>query len=173
MNIKKIIFGLIIMFLFVNIIAINKKPCPNNINKSSQRGSDYWKWEPYATLNVKNEPLIVLYYGIRSKGYNGQVKWRLNNLTKRTLYNISINNIKYTLFNNSKVKISTHSFINYYVYAGNNIYTKPDKINSDENKTLKLKLINIESPEISFSLSKDGKILDWNKLGEVEIEYEY
>ena len=167
MNLKKTFLAITIMLLFISISAVN-----DNIKYSSQRGSDYWNWEPYATLNSKGNPLVVLYYGIRNKGYNGQVKWRLENLTKKILYNISINNVEYTLSDNTKVKISKHSFIDYYVYSGENIYTKPDKVNAAEKNNLKLKKINIESPEISFSLSKAGKIYDWNKLGEVEIEYE-
>ncbi|MBE9468709.1 MAG: hypothetical protein IMY72_10390 [Bacteroidetes bacterium] len=172
MNLKKIFFSITIIFLFISISAVSYNQNCNNIKLSNQRGSDYWNWEPYATLNVKGNPLVVLYYGVRSRGYNGQVKWCLNNLTKKTLYNISINNVEYTLSNNSKVKISHHSFIDFYVYSAKEVYTKPDKLYSSENGNLSLKKINIESPEIFFSLSKEGKIYNWNKLGEIEIEYE-
>ncbi len=168
MKIKKIFFAITIMLLFINISAVSDNQNCQNMIISSTRRSDYWNWEPYASLNSKGKTLIVLYYGIRSKGYNGQVKWRLKNLTKKTLYNISVNNVEYLLSDDTKVKISKHHFINYYVYSGKTIYTKPDNVN--ENNQLKLKKINIEDPEISFSLSKNGKVYNWNDLGEVERE---
>jgi len=172
MNLKKIILASTIMLLFINISSGSYNKISENINYSNQRGSDYWNWEPYATLNVKGNPLVVLYYGIRSKGYNGQVKWRLDNLTKKTLYNISINKVVYTLSNNQRIKILPHNFIGYYVYSGKTIYTKPDKLSIPQNSNLKLNNINLEAPEISLSLSKDGKILDWDRLGQVVVEYE-
>ncbi len=172
MAIKRIFFALTAIFLFINISAVSDNNNCKNLNYSRQSSLDYWNWEPYASLSIKGKTLIVLYYGIRSKGYNGQVKWKLKNFTKKTLYNIAINNVEYTLSNNEKVKIQKHNFINYYVYSGKTNYTKPDNVNNIRNNKLQLETIKIEAPEIFFALSKDGKIYDWNKLGKVEIEYD-
>ena len=56
-----------------------------------------WTYHEYATISSANGTMFTLEYGVRSKGYDGLVKWKLTNHTQKPVYDVYIADRTYVL----------------------------------------------------------------------------
>jgi hypothetical protein len=133
---------------------------------------DTYSYKTYSTV-IKNDAIIYkLEYGVNSHGYNGQVRWRFTNYSDITLYDVMINDKKYTLSSgetkgrSGEMMTSTlgpgksvSSVVNDYVNSGENYGTYSDK---NDNQVVD---VSVKEPVIRFKIDKKGKSISWEPNG--------
>jgi hypothetical protein len=131
-----------------------------------------YSFKLYSTV-IRNDAIIYkLEYGVNSKGYDGQVKWRFTNNSDITLYDIMINDKKYTLTSGeTKGRLaemitsvlgpgkSVSSVVNDYVNSAENYGTYSDK---NDNPVVD---VSVKEPVIRFKTDKKGKSISWEQYG--------
>ena len=132
-------------------------------------------WEFYEYANVKNDlgVLMKLEYGIREKGYDGRIRWRITNMTENELYDVTIGKQQYTFGRDFNMTKKARR-ITKKIKANDSKSTKQIDLNSIENtgqfqdkNNNPFYLITIEEPVIAFKLSKDGALMNWAEWGTV------
>ena len=137
-----------------------------------QADDSAWKFYEHLELRQSTgKPLVKLAYGIKKKGYDGTVRWRVTNLTTLPLYNVSIGNKTYQLSDGRVIKKSGEGLTKP-LRSGESETFLPDNPNPEDylgNKPnpASLRGVNTESPAVKFSLARGESAVDWARHGKV------
>lgn len=135
-----------------------------------------WTYTEYAVVENAGGALFTLEYGIKTKGYNGYVSWRITNHTDKPVYHVKIADKEYILSNGNK-RIMSGEKITVTLGPGESKTTWPSEpVNSSEytKQGFSNPVVNIslKQPMITFQLEKEGeKRYGWDLKGTVKMKY--
>ena len=126
-----------------------------------------WHWEPYATLQKNGATLMVVYYGVLLKGYNGKVRWRILNKSSKSISSVTLFSQKYELKDGSLISKAQVDFKSNLIKIGKSAMTLPISIESKPYKGIKE--VKVSMPICTISLGTSSKY-EWNRLGRIVLD---
>jgi hypothetical protein len=137
-----------------------------SFNSNAQYHERDWKWYPYASLTKSGKNFVVLYYGKNIKGYDGKIRWKIENKAAKPLFGADLAAQTYKL---KSGKVVNHKGVNFKtrrIKPGETAMTLA--ITIEENAKTGITNVDVEKPEITLDFGQN-KIYEWNKLGTIEI----
>ena len=137
-----------------------------SVNLNAQYHERDWKWQPYASLTKGGKIFMVLYYGYNINGYDGKVRWKLENKAAKPLFGADLAAQTYVLKNGESVEYEAQQFKTRRIKPGETAMTLAISI-ENENKS-GIESIKVVAPEVTLDFGKE-MIYEWNKLGTIEL----
>jgi hypothetical protein len=150
---KQFIFFIVISF-FLGVSSVD-----------AQYNERDWHWKPYASLMKNNKTFMVLYYGTAIKGYDGTVRWRVENRTAKPLFKVTLNTQTFELRNGDTVVFDKRYFKTRRLSPGESAMTLILKI--EEGELSGIQNAAVEAPELMLDFGND-RVYEWSKLGKIE-----
>jgi len=147
----------ILLFIFFGLFSFSSQ---------AQYHERDWKWYPYASLTKGGKTFMVLYYGYNIKGYDGKVRWKLENKAAKPLYGADLADQTYELKNGEIVEKKGIDIKTRLIKPGETAMTLAFPVENDTKSGIKN--IKVASPEVVLDFGKK-QIYEWNKLGTIEI----
>lgn len=134
-----------------------------------------WEYKKYAeVVNPQGQALFTLEYGIKKKGYNGSVIWKVTNNTTDAMYSVKIGKRTYYLKDGKTKTVSLES-IGKIAGGQTKAMAYSDPINTSEGKgwdsvtdNVPIK-IEFTSWIMKFSSVSNGEEESWEKYGKLKL----
>jgi hypothetical protein len=148
---------IVLLFVFISFFSI--------ISNAQYHERD-WKWHPYASLTKGGNTFMVVYYGYNIMGYDGKVRWKLENKAAKPVFGADLAEQSYTLKNGEIIKKKGLDFKTRRIEPGETAMTLAITVESGEKSGIEK--VEVISPEVVLNFGKN-MIYEWNKLGTIEI----
>jgi hypothetical protein len=129
------------------------------------------KWTKYASVvDGSGNDILTLEWGIRAKGYDGYVQWKVKNTTTTPFYDVSMNDKVY-VFRDGKEDTGSAERIASKLGAGEEKRSVADPVNPSEPNTRSNPVVGVRVREPTVTLAREfmGKRIGWEELGSVRI----
>ena len=136
------------------------------LNSYAQYHERDWKWLPYASLTKGGQTFMVLYYGENIKGYDGKVRWKIENRAAKPIFGADLAEQTYELKSGEVIKHEGVDFKTRRIKPGETAMTLAITLESDNKSGIEK--VEVVKPEITLDFGKN-MIYEWNKLGTIEI----
>lgn len=148
------------IFLFIFFISFFA------FTSSAQYHERDWKWHPYASLTKGGQTFMVVYYGMNIKGYDGKIRWKIENRAAKPIFSADLAEQTYELNNGEVVNHKSIDFKTRRINPGETAMTLA--INIESSIKSGIKKVTVGDPEITLDFGKN-MIYEWNKIGTIEV----
>jgi hypothetical protein len=129
----------------------------------------YWTYNEYARVTKNGVTMFIVEYGIASKGWDGDVKWKITNLSSVTVYNVFLEDHNITL-SGKEPKHCLSQIFKSTLGPGETGTTEPDYLLTSAKNPPSLEKISFPKSIVTFKTDAKGERVGWEYAGNVSVK---